>query len=44
MSEVNSFGHGEFIERIAAYLSDGLEGGLLATVAAATSCVAATRM
>src|SRR5438128_1841132 len=26
MSEVNSFGHGEFIERIAAYLSGGLEG------------------
>ncbi|HEV8377882.1 MAG TPA: DUF4349 domain-containing protein, partial [Tepidisphaeraceae bacterium] len=26
MSELNSFGHGEFIERIAAYLSGGLEG------------------
>jgi hypothetical protein len=26
MSESNSFGHGEFIERIAAYLSGGLEG------------------
>src|SRR6184192_4433655 len=26
MSEVNTFGHGEFIERIAAYLSGGLEG------------------
>src|SRR5258706_5313537 len=26
MSESNSFGHGDFIERIAAYLSDGLEG------------------
>ncbi len=26
MSELSSFGHGEFIERIAAYLSGGLEG------------------
>src|SRR5947207_2374840 len=26
MSEVTTFGHGEFIERIAAYLSGGLEG------------------
>src|SRR5947207_12434560 len=26
MSESNSFGHGEFMERIAAYLSGGLEG------------------
>src|SRR5258706_5296167 len=26
MSEVNTFGHGEFLERIAAYLSGGLEG------------------
>jgi len=26
MSDVKSFGHGEFIERIAAYLSGGLEG------------------
>src|SRR5437763_13445701 len=26
MSELNTFGHGEFLERIAAYVSGGLEG------------------